>query len=374
MTERCLLHRFDPTIASVYGITAALIYQYITFRSARTHGRFVAVTLADLEELYPYIGRWQLWAGLRKLTHPGKKTPALLHRQSRGGGYVYAPVATENNDAVLHSFDAQLATRIGVVPAIIYGNISHWIRSNWQEQAEKCYAYLDPARFDYDDGALQHYAYQHTRLAAAHQINVPDWVKLRPYLSLRTAERGFSLLCEHKLLTRNRINLRRTVWRWTASSEQNYLDKLLNKNTLGDSSAKTKHCPPKPNTVRQNQTLAAKTKQDSATSDCAIDTCETGHEALVEETVLRSLRSLRLDKTVAKPNAELPAEAHAWSSPRTTRLMRTFNAAQFTQKAPVKRNSLNVPVAQEAVYEPGEDEDDFFLQMEVKPSPEKAFR
>ena len=54
--------------------------------------------------------------------------------------------------------------------------------------------------------------------------------------------------------------------------------------------------------------------------------------------------------------------------------MRTFNAAQFTQKAPVKRNSLNVPVAQEAVYEPGEDEDDFFLQMEVKPSPEKAFR
>ena len=56
-----LLHRFNPQIAELYGINAALIFQYIWYRSVKmAGGRYVAMTLDDICKQYPYLGRKQV--------------------------------------------------------------------------------------------------------------------------------------------------------------------------------------------------------------------------------------------------------------------------------------------------------------------------
>jgi hypothetical protein len=78
-------HFFDPKIAELYGINAAILFRYICWRSDHSKNRWVALTLPDLCARYPYLGRDQCYRALAALTHPGKKTPALISRKAAPG-------------------------------------------------------------------------------------------------------------------------------------------------------------------------------------------------------------------------------------------------------------------------------------------------
>jgi len=245
--QRYKPHRFNPSIAEIYGIPAALIFQYIWFRSVKmAEGKWVTLSLEDIYKQYPYLGKKQVWLALQKLVNSHRKTPALVCRKpaDEGYGYRYAPISRDAGNKFI-SFDTHIAAQHGIVPAIIHANIAYWVRDNWREKAERLYEYLDPAKFDYDDLQLQYFAFDHTRKAAAHYVSVKKWAKLNPYISERTTKRGFASLLAAGLLkilhTRSRIPL----WIVQEKLLRSYMRERLNGSDLENERAKRKKCGPK---------------------------------------------------------------------------------------------------------------------------------
>lgn len=263
-------HFFDPKIAELYGINAALLFRYICWRSDHSKNRWVALTLPDLCARYPYLGRDQCYRALAALTHPGKKTPALISRKAApaGCGFIYAPVSKDNTVSGLHTFNVLVATEVGIVAAIIHHNITYWIKLNWRERVDELSAHLDPKKFDYDNYAMEAFAYVNTEKAAKHTGSVEKWAEAHSYISLRTVERGFARLVKHRMLSRT-YNLHRVpVWGIPARTMCKLRSKWLNAGTLDYASAKTKFSAPKSNADRQYQTDNAKTKQEHDLSCC----------------------------------------------------------------------------------------------------------
>jgi len=209
-----LPHRFDPQVAELYGVPAALILQYVCWRSVN-ESKWVPLSVDDLAKQYPYMGRDECWRGLSRLLRAGKKTPALIHRKadSQGCGYLYSPTFTPRIDiASLHTFNVRVAEKCGIVPAIIFHNVGFWIKRNWQQKAEELYEHLNPAEFDDSDFQMQRFAHQTTRKAAAHHCSVKKWWKCHRYISLPTAKRGFSRLLQAGLLKKGSTRARIPLW------------------------------------------------------------------------------------------------------------------------------------------------------------------
>lgn len=261
MSEEYTPHRFNPDIATVYGIPSALVYQYINFRSRNGKSKWVDLTIDELCKQYPYFGRWQVWSALQNLIHPGKKTPPLILRKNIANIFTYAPVAHDDS-AVLHVFDVSVAKKFGAVPAIIFHNVGYWITKNWKDKADLLYRMLSPEEFDFNDRAMQEFAYDHTFMAAGHFNTIEDWVAKHPYVSLRTARRGFSCLQKAGWFGFRRIKRGKPMWFFTKKLMRDYKHNMLEKSDLENVAAKTKQVEAK------TECLASKTKHVEANTQC----------------------------------------------------------------------------------------------------------
>lgn len=375
MTDTYTPHRFIPQVAEIYGIPAALIYQYIQYRSERMTTRWVDLTLEHVCKQYPYFGRNQVWAAMQKLIHSGKKTPSLVLRKQVGGAYLYAPIA-KNNCTSLHTFDVRIAMKAGVVAAVIYHNIGFWIKRNWMQKAETLYEHLNPAEFDDCDTMMQRFAYQHTRKAAAHHGTVAEWVKHHAYIPQRSAERGFSCLLKLGLLKAAPTSRRKPLWYLPRKLLAEFENEMLSKSHLENDTAKTKCSPPKSKTHRQNLTRAAKTKRQIESRGLAAD----GYSAVVEADVVEAV--LRIEKPLEDHYTAFPLPSLAdardgqagtavdAASPRPSaevwKKVEKLNRASLP--APVKKKVLKDffghPVKRQYVRKPKPEDDDFDLYVD----------
>ena len=251
--KKPVYHEFLPSIAKIYGINAAVIFQYISYREFNDSRRFVGVTIPDLMTLYPYMGRNQIWAALQALNRPTRKTSAILSRRGHGLSFEYSSCIDYDNGAPRHKFNVELATQVGVVPAIIYANVSHWIEYNWQDKTSAVVAALKLDDFkNYVE--LEAFAYAQTRPAAYHLKSVFDWTCQHMYIRLRTAERGFQTLVSAGLLEVVHRSNRLPAWHLPKQEMAKIALKSIQNNALEFGTAKIKRLPPKSNDCRQNQT------------------------------------------------------------------------------------------------------------------------
>lgn len=258
-----IAHEFDPNVAVVYGVNAAVLFQHICYLSQESPSRWVNLTLQELCTKYPYLGRKAIWRALQVLVKPGRKTPPLVLRKGTqaGTGHLYAPVPKDGFCENPHKFDIALAGKLGVVPAIIYRNVRYFVQKNWMIRAETLYDRLDPDTFHLDNIAMWTFAYDNTIKAAAHFTTVEQWVKHRPYVALRSAERAFNCLLEEGLLLRTYLKNKVPLWHLPAKTLFCFKRNLLSSCTLENSAAKRKLSPPKGNSCRQKETDAAKRKR-----------------------------------------------------------------------------------------------------------------
>lgn len=269
-------HEFDPKVAAVYGINAAILFQHICYLSQESPNRWVDLSLEELCQKYRYMGRDQLWRALHALLVPQGRKPQLVVRKGRemGTGFLYRPIPNDGFCDLPHKFSVDLALKIGVVPAIIYRNISYWVRKNWLNRAEVVYSRLDPVGFKYHEPAMQEFALTNSRKAAACFTTVDAWVKQRSYVKLRTAFESFNTLLEEGLLTRTTGPHRIPIWSLPPRILTSFKRKMLELSQLENFSAETKRELQKPNEQCKNQTGVAETKRqflDESTEDESVD-------------------------------------------------------------------------------------------------------
>lgn len=262
-THSTVAHEFDPKVAKVYGINAALVFQHIAYLSQESPNRWVDLMLPELCEKYPYLGRDQIWRALRTLTTQGPKAPPLVLRKAKaaGIGHLYAPIPQDGFCDLPHKFDIALAAKLGVVPAIIYRNIRYWVQKNWMIRAEQVYEKLKPEQFDWDEKAMQVFAYANSRKAASHFCTVDQWVERHDYVRRSSAFLGFSRLLEEGLLLRSTLPNKIPLWTLPAKTLDCFKRMLLKECDLSNCSPETKLAVQKPNSRSKNQTADPETKR-----------------------------------------------------------------------------------------------------------------
>lgn len=342
MSENYKPHEFNPEVAELYGVNAALIFRYLSFCTA--NGRWASPTLADLCNLYPYLGEWQIWAALKKLTSAGRKTPPLVLRKCVNDSYLYRVIAPDTCLSP-HTFDVDIALKAGVLSAIMYQNIGHWIRTNWKRRAEAYFATLVPEDFDCEDYQMQRHAYQMTRGAAAHYTSAADWVKEHPYATERSAKRSFSGLQRSGLIRKGLRKRHRQLWLLTRKTLNEYEQDMLRKSILGDSSAKTQTYRPKPKGNGQNPKATAKTQNEPGLSDSTRDRSDALIEADIEEGCLEkpiadnayAFRAPSLADASANAGTAYTAASprSAWGTPNFPRKSKTVAPRTRRFKPPV---------------------------------------
>lgn len=363
--QRYKPHWFNPSIAESYGIPAALIFQYIWFRSVNmADGKWVTLSLEDFYKQYPYLGQKQVWLALQKLVNSHRKTPALVCRKpaDEGYSYRYAPISRDAGNKFI-SFDTRIAAQHGIVPAIIHANIAYWVRDNWRAKAERLYEYLDPAKFDYDDLQLQSFAFDHTRKAAAHYVSVKKWAKLNRYISERTAKRGFSSLLTAGLLKKLRTRNRIPLWIVQEKLLHSFMRERLNGSDLENERAKRKKCGPKSRSAGQDAKVRAKMGEVFPPTDSA----SSGNESVVEAGIveadfeLRSKKLIDVADDVLRPEvADAPTGSEAASD--------EFYAPSVLSSAELQNTDLDFDDDEfERNREPEEDFDEFEANRIVLP-------
>ena len=418
-------HTFNPILAKNFSINAALIFQYIVHRSAHSKSpdKFVRLTLPDFKMQYPYMGEWEIRSALKKLTmpalrpssvRPGKSAPAIVHQRVESDGYSYAPSCHDLMGTTKHKFDKELATRIGVIPAIIYSNVSYWIKFNWDVAFNEVYQKVDPASFGDDDLSVRVFAANYTKPKAAHHGTVKAWLKLHPYVTPRTAARGFRKLVVAGLLKVTHTTRKIPVWELASKDELDYLCILIGLNDLSAAqlllhkqlNAKITVMMPKSQSRCQNHRLDAKITAKSQLSSNPSITCSDVNEAVlkagsvafgsVDEASSRDMSSSvsagevssaspsqpstsqRDEDAAAAPTLTLPAEFQMSRSqlrdaieavnPETVSKIRHLNRAHVPKlKKKLVRDAFGLPavrVKRKYTRHPTPDDADYFEYME----------
>jgi hypothetical protein len=238
MTDSYVPHRFNPQVAQLYGIPAALIFQFISYCCDKHKLDFLPLSVSELATRYPYLDRRTVGRVLDTLVFPGKgnPNPALLVRKKLNGVWHYHPVTPDEKFA-LHVFDARVAIEHGVIPAIILQNIGHWVRHNWKRKAEQALTKLKPEDYDHDLYRMHEDALVFTANGAAHTISIEEWLERHTYTSYRTAVRGFSCLRQAGLIFMRRGKHNKPIWVLSRDLRADYAEKMLKLSTLENTDA-----------------------------------------------------------------------------------------------------------------------------------------
>jgi len=382
MNEKYVPHRFNPQVAELYGINAALIFQYVCFRVRLTSSGWVAMTLPEICKQYPYLGAWQVWRALKCLTNSGRKTPALVTRKMVDGFYRYQPVSRADENLALHTFDVRLAVKLGVEAALVYHNVSFWIKFNWQQKAEDLYGYLNPAEFDDDDFQMQRYAYQMTRKGAAHHGTVKKWVSLHPYISLATAKRAFAILLKTRLFQKGRTQARIPMWFLPRAELTKFEQDMLSHSTLEIDRLKTQVLGSKPKSKAQNPRLRFKTQEELPLTPSGSNVSRLVVEAYIEEAeiALRAKKQIgdHSDAFLLSPSLAVARDGSAGTasngalplSPSAEELRRMNCPKQPAVKRKVLQDAFGNPVTRTYVRKPKPDDPEFYAYLDSL-TPEK---
>jgi len=295
MTDPITYHRFDANVATSYGVPAALVFNYIAFRVKYQKDEFITITLPEFYAQYPYMGKWEVRAALKALTRPGRKAPALVNRQLDNGCYSYAINAMVFNPDKGHKFDPDLAVKLGIIPAVIYQNISYWIKRNWDIAHEKVAPTLDPADFDFDQRKFDSFVYTITRTKAYHTGSISDWMELHPYTSFATAKRGFALLLKKKMLTVTHGRRLKPVWELPEKEVAAHLSFCVSGKDLKIRNLKSSRSSSNSHDEAQNHSIQLKITEKQRLSSEVIRLYSAFSEALVNEASVDEAKFLDSD-------------------------------------------------------------------------------
>lgn len=162
-TEPCdKLHLFDPVVAKTYGLNSAAVYQYLAWHT-RKYGQWVG-RMESLLQTAPYLSRKELRGALHRLM--GEGCPKILKRRLEGGDRYHYVVLRRIRGNKLHVFDPRMASKYGILTAVVYDNVLYWINEAAITGEDEPSHYTTPAE--------------------AH--------KLYPYAAFRSIERAFQVL------------------------------------------------------------------------------------------------------------------------------------------------------------------------------------
>lgn len=350
--EQITIHDFDREVASVYGIVPAIVYQYICWRSVNSPVRWITFTLEELSGQYPYLTFKQVRNAVDLLIYPTGKNPALvIRRGKRGSSFLYTPVCESPVVRQRIKFDTGIAARLGLVPAIIFENIGHWIKKNWDDHAIERAAHYDPAHFDFDVDRANEQAYKDTRDAAAHFCYIDQWVKEHPFISRRAAYRGFSCLLTEKLMVKTYLRDRQPLWGFSDKEARARIAKSLITMKNPDSSAKRAEPVPKGQTQCLKGIASAKRAEESGRSSSSPEGSRAVRSSTSEAAVVRFAHSKQVDEdndafrpagtASNRPSAKLSLER------KTRRELNRPNLPVYkAHGSPVKRSYHRKPVPQ----------------------------
>jgi hypothetical protein len=233
-------HEFNPTVAESHGVNAAIIFQYIAYRSRTTPGHWVSLTLGDICKQYPYLGNKQIRLALDRLVKPvSRRIVPLIFRKgsAKGVGFIYAPSCRDYRCDSPHTFNVQVAREHGVAAAVIYSNVGFWIRQNWIARSDEALKRLLPEEFDLDGMKMQEASFKITRNAAAHHGSIEKWAEAHPYISRRDAYRSFARLVQAGLLNRTHASDRTPIWTFPPQKRKHIISKMLDSMVLKNNRA-----------------------------------------------------------------------------------------------------------------------------------------
>jgi hypothetical protein len=187
MTEtKATVHSFNPGIARMYGLEAAIIYQHIKWVCSRRN--CYQVTKAQLMKVFPYLSRKQIISALSKLLNSRKSfEAALLVRADDHTSPCYFLRTKTSKSTKTHSFDPEIAEKHGLAAAIVYDDIMRWLVKN--DDSNQCD--VEPTHYE----------------------SASQWAKTHPYFPLRTVQRAFLTLREAGLLLmRDHAGCRTPLW------------------------------------------------------------------------------------------------------------------------------------------------------------------
>ena len=323
------VHEFNPGIAKVYSLPAALIFHYVWLRCGKHSDKFVVLTVDEIAKQYPYMGRTAIWEGLQFLVMPSDN-PGLVSRKIINGVYHYG-VIPNDREYPTYKFDVRVATELGIVPAIILASIGYWVKMNWKQKAEQAARWLDDSAFT-DLRAMFEEALMRTIRGANHTTTIEDWLTRHPYLSERTARRGFSCLLKKGLLEKRPGKQHKTIYTLNSDLLANYGDKLLSLIELPNSPAKLHYRPAK------LHCRPAKLHQEQGLNNCAATGSKSLNEDVIHEEHLPSLADARSFK---HGDAFAPSLADARSVARSASIGDFSPALRADQQAEISK--LNQP-------------------------------
>ncbi len=187
MTEtKATVHSFNPGIARMYGLEAAIIYQHIKWVCSRRN--CYQVTKAQLMKVFPYLSRKQIISALSRLLNTRKSfEAALLVRADDHTNPCYFLRTKTSKSTKTHSFDPEIAQKHGLAAAIVYDDIMRWLVKNDET----------------NEGDTE----------PTHYESAAQWAKTHAYLPLRTVQRAFKTLKDAGLLLlRDHTQSRTPMW------------------------------------------------------------------------------------------------------------------------------------------------------------------
>ena len=216
-------HLFPAKIAEQYGVNAAILYQYLSYRAEQMQTRSFRVSLRELASKYTYLSVDQIRKALDTLRTGTREHRSLLARaideDTQVCRYTVAKLGELGVEpGSLHRFSIEIAERYGVIPAVVYNNVEYWVMTNWKNGAEEVLNKLDVESYNGDTGAMNYDSYMESRHAAWHYISPKCWLKEHKYAALRSVERAFALLVKDGWLVKWTNPSR--IPAWTVSDEK----------------------------------------------------------------------------------------------------------------------------------------------------------
>lgn len=156
------LHVFNPVVAESHGTSSAAVYQYLAWH-CRKFGQWVG-RMESLLETSPYLSRKALRGALHRLL--GNGCPKLMTRRPEGGDRYHYALTRRVRGGKFHAFDPRMASKYGILTAVIYDNVLYWINEAAITGEDEPSHYTTPA----------------------------EALKLYPYAALRSVERAFQVL------------------------------------------------------------------------------------------------------------------------------------------------------------------------------------
>ena len=258
-------HRFDLDVARDFGINAAIVYEYISARCALSYNRdkSVDLPLSILLKQWPYLGAKQIRNAIDRLAHPAN---GIIYKSKSPHGYNcrYALRGKSEATAIRYFFCANLAKRVGIVPAIVHQNLAYRITDNW---CLKWTEYVDALKAEFHPADLYPEAIREAREWARHKITPVNWTKIGNVIPLRVVERAFGTLRAAGLIKLLRYELRTPVWTLPDKELNRFSCNWLKCIGLKMPTAKRTYPPPKRHVHRQNGISTAK-RADRARLKC----------------------------------------------------------------------------------------------------------